>query len=112
MSCFQEPDFRIFETANLPIRVRQQGALEGYKLIITSIKQLNVLLEFNSDDPNINVDVDENLIYLHLSQEDTSKFKKGPAILQINVYYHDEEREASSTAEIYIGDNLHKEVMP
>ena len=112
MACYQEPDFRIFETADLPIKIRQKGALEGYDLIIISIKQLNVLMEFTSNDPNVLANIEEDTVNLHLSQEQTGRFKKGEADLQLNIYYDYDGREASSFAKLYIGDNLHKEVMP
>lgn len=48
---------------------------------------------------------------MHLSQEETGKFKQGPVELQVNFYYEDTERDTSTKVLIDAEDNLYKKVM-
>lgn len=101
--------FYVWETVDFPIHLTPKEALQDYDHIIVSIGQGQVLI--NKSDDELGIDVDEGLINIHLSQEETGKFVKGKAELQVNIYYTSTERDTSVKAKIDVKDNLYKEVM-
>ena len=100
--------FYIWETVTFPIHLSDAGALNDVNQIIVSLKQKDVQVDIV--DPEY--DASESMIYLRLEQEDTSKFRKGNVILQINIYYNDTERDTTKQVTIEALDNLYKKVMP
>lgn len=101
--------FYIYETADLPIVLSKPEVLEGYEKIVVSISQINQVKLHISD--GLGVDTEQGIINVHLTQEDTAKFKVGTATVQINIKYENSDRDVSAQAEISVLDNLYKEVM-
>ena len=101
--------FYIYETVDLPIVLSDKDALQDYERIVVSISQAGYHSMNISD--GLGIDVEAGTINVHLSQEDTSKFKKGSAIVQVNIKYLNTERDVSAMAQIDILDNLYKEIM-
>ena len=104
------PFFYQWETADFPLHLTREGCLEDVIEVIVSIKQNKALIEKKGDE--LGLDVANNIINFHLTQEDTSKFTPGTALLQVNLYYENTARDVSAQATIQVKDNLHKELMP
>lgn len=109
--------FFIWETVDFPLQLSfKDSSIEGkvldeYDKIVVSLKQGNVLLEKTDDD--LGIDTEEDILNLHLSQEETAMFKANKQVtLQVNIYYDDTERDTSFETFIDVYDNLHKELMP
>ena len=113
--------FYIYETVDFPIIVTAEettGILDGYKEVIVSFGQNgNEILTKDSSMSDVSIDTETDTINVHLSQEDTSKFKVSKtddvttADVQVNILYEDKERDASASTEIEVRNNLHKKVM-
>ena len=67
------------------------------------------LIEKSGED--IGIDIVNDNIYWNLSQEDTSQFIEGMALLQVNVLYDDATRDTTAMANVEVRRNLHKAVM-
>lgn len=114
--------FYIYETVDFPIEVTSKdettGILDGYKKVIISFGQNgNEVLAKDSSMSDVSIDTESDIINVHLTQEDTSKFKVSKtddvstADVQVNILYEDKERDASASTEIEVRNNLHKKVM-
>lgn len=101
--------FYIYETANLPIVFNNPEVLDDYAEIMVSISQKNRKSLHISE--GYVVDREHGIIYIHLSQEDTSGFKVGTAEVQVNIKYLNSERDTSAKTTVDVYDNLYKEVM-
>lgn len=101
--------FYQWETTDLSLRISRAGALADIKNVIVSILQGNILIEKEKDD--LGLDEENDIINLHLGQEETGKFNPGTAHLQVNLYYENTERDTSAQVDVQIRANLHKEVM-
>lgn len=101
--------FYIYETVDLPIVLSDPDALQNYEKVVVSISQTDIY-ELNISD-GLGIDVDNATINVHLTQEDTAKFKKGTAKVQVNIMYQDTQRDVSAMAQIDVLDNLYKEIM-
>ena len=101
--------FYKYETVDIPITLSPDGVLEDYKHIVISIKQHGVQIDKTEDD--IGIDTEQNLINVHLSQEETAMFQVGNAKIQLNIYYTNTERDTSTMADIEVSENLYKKVM-
>lgn len=99
-----------YETMNVPIILDKDGVLEGYEDVVVSIKQLETAINKTTGD--LGIDTEANTINLSLSQEETAGLSAGTAKLQVNIYYKNTERVASTIAEIAIDDNLYPQIMP
>lgn len=109
--------FFIYETVDFPLQLSFKDAsiegkvLDNYSSVIVSLKQGSTLLEKSGSD--LGVDTENDIINLHLSQEETAQFKPNKQVtLQVNIYYEDTERDTSFESLIDVYDNLHKELMP
>ena len=108
--------FFVYETKDFPLKIVKNGegegkVLEGYEKIIVSLKQGTTLIE--KDETKLGIDVENDIINLHLSQEETGAFSTLEQVkLQVNIYYTDTERDTSQETYIDVYDNLHKEIMP
>lgn len=106
--------FYRYETANFPLRiVSKQGEekpLEDYQSIRVSIAQPGVEPEHLTE-KDVGVDVEESRINVHLTQEQTGKFREGAAKLQVNIYYIDTERNTTAQGKLVVKENLYKQVM-
>lgn len=107
--------FYIYETVDFPIQLSTEqdgeGILKDVKDLIVSLKQNRVEVEKDITSPDIALDVENDIINFHLTQEDTSQFKEGDVYIQVNILYDDEERDTSAKGKISAFDNLHKEIM-
>lgn len=108
-------EFYIWETKDFNFQLEWQegstGSLNDLKDAIISFQQGKVLLEKDISSPDVGIDADENIIFVHLSQTDTGSFVEGKVKVQINLYYEDTERDATVKIELNVLDNLHKGVM-
>lgn len=82
-----------------------QEALEGLDYVIVSIKQSNIKIDKTIEASKI----DNNIISVAFSQEETGSFVIGNAELQVNAFYMNE-RHASNIVKINIYENLLDEV--
>ena len=107
--------FYIWETVDFPIQLTSEDEnsdiLKDFKDVIVSLNQNNILLEKNSTSKDIIIDSENDIINLHLSQDDTGLFDPGKVIVQINILYSDGERDTTVQTSIKALSNLHKEVM-
>ena len=116
--------FYQWETKSFNIYLRNKDGeplpehpLEGWRQVIVSLGQghrekvVFVAKAEGETDEGISVDVENDLISIHLSQEQTGEFKEGECELQANFYYFDHERDTSSEATIEVLHNLHKKVV-
>lgn len=104
--------FYQWETIEWTIQIQSEDGspvLDGYKDVIVSLSQGDVLIE--KDSTALGIDTGADTISYALSQEDTSRFIVGTALLQVNVYYEDSTRDTSCMADIQVKRNLHKAVM-
>lgn len=103
------PHFYVWETKPLTIRFTPEGVLDSYEHIIISIEQGGIIV--NKTESEMEVDTIAGTITLNLSQEETGKFRKGNALIQVNIYYDFAERDVSKQATIEVRDNLYKKVI-
>ena len=108
--------FYVWETVDLELQLERESGgkvLEDCKNIIVSLEQKNQLLEKDMSSPDLGIDYDNDVIILHLSQEETGKFKpdNSDVVVQINFLYEDNERDTSVQGTIRALRNLHRKVM-
>lgn len=106
--------FYIYETVDFPLVLTSedgQPLLNDISNVMVSLRQSIVLVEKDLSSSDISLDTENNTINLHLSQEDTGKFKQGNAVIQVNLLYTNTERDTSVQGTITVLDNLHKKVM-
>lgn len=104
--------FYVWETIEWTITLTDQdgeSVLDGYKDVVVSLEQGDVLVEKSGAE--LGIDAESDSIFFTLGQEDTSQFHVGTAKLQVNVYYDNETRDTSVMADIEVRRNLHEEVM-
>lgn len=103
--------FYIYETKPLTLRFKPDGVLVNSKKIIVTILQgiSGTMIEKTGTDLAVNLT--DNTVTVHLSQEETARFTPGTAQVQANILYEDEERDTSVQAQIGVFDNLHREIM-
>ena len=106
-----EAGFYIFETKPLTLKFKPDGVLVNSREIIVTILQgvSGAMVEKTGADLTINLA--ENAVELHMSQEETAKFQPGTALIQVNILYDDEERDTSVQGKMNVYDNLHREIM-
>lgn len=108
--------FYRYETVDIPLVFTPNEVLEGYKHIVVSIAQ-DKSTRVNKTEDDIDIDVAENKITVHLSQEETGMFDGGDrnnprkAQIQVNIYYNNAERDVSTVGILDVYDNLYKEVI-
>lgn len=108
--------FYKYETVDIPLVFTPNEVLEGYKHIVVSIAQDKSVL-VNKKEDELEIDVPENKITVHLSQEETARFdggdrnNPGKAKIQVNIYYNNSERDVSTVGMLDVYDNLYKEVI-
>lgn len=101
--------FYQYQTWDLKIRIKREGALQGAEHVKVSVSQLGNKVDF--DDEELGLDVENDIINLHMEQEDTGRFSEGTAKLQVNILHEDTRRNVTAKATLEVYDNLHKEVM-
>lgn len=103
--------FYIYETKPLTLRFKPDGVLVNSKKIIVTILQgiSGTMIEKTGTDLAVNLT--DNTVMVHLSQEETAQFTPGTAQIQVNILYEGEERDTSVQAQIGVYDNLHREIM-
>ena len=108
--------FYRYETVDIPLKFTPTGVLNGYKHIVVSINQ-DEMVKIDKDDNDLDINVEEDIITISLSQEETSQFSSGSdnnprkAKIQVNIYYNNSERDVSTIGFIDVYDNLYKQVM-
>lgn len=109
--------FFIWETVDFPLQLSfkdptiEGKVLDEYSKVVVSLKQESTLLEKSDED--LGIDVENDIINLYLSQEETAMFKPNKQLsLQVNIYYDNTERDVSFETFVDVYNNLHKEVMP
>ena len=116
--------FYQYETKDLNIYLRDKGGetlaerpLEGWKKVVVSLGQTQrekVALTASSGgepDDGIAIDVDNDLISVRISQEQSGKFSTGECQVQVNIYFEDEERDTSAQGTVEVKGNLHRRVI-
>lgn len=109
--------FYVWETKDFPIHLTTQdesntGILEDLKDVIISFGQGKKLVEKDMASPDVALDPENDIINVHLSQEETGTFKENQDVtVQVNFYYTSAERDTSAQTTIKALPNLHKEVM-
>lgn len=107
--------FYIYETVDLPFQLSREdettGILADCKNVIISFQQLDTLIEKDKSSPDVAIDDENDIINVHLSQEDTAAFKPGHVSIQINILYENMERDTSVEAIVKAYRNLHRAVM-
>lgn len=101
----------MYETAELPIYLSDKEILSNCEHIIISISQGRPCTQKDFDESQMDINAEDGIITLRLSQEDTANFGEGLAELQVNFYSQDGTRIPSEKALIRIKDNLYKKVM-
>lgn len=108
--------FYIWETVDFPITLTADdgstGILEDIQDVVVSFGQKNnpVIEKFLSKS-EVSLDVENDIINVHLSQEDTSQFAVGSVEVQVNLYYQGTERDVTARGQIEALNNLHRKVM-
>lgn len=102
-------NFYRFETTNIVLEFTPEGILDNYKHIIVSILQKQTKIDLTEDE--LNIDTSNDKITLSLTQEQTSQFEVGKALIQVNIYYNDKQRNVSTMGYINIYDNLYNKVI-
>ncbi|MCQ3908916.1 MAG: hypothetical protein MJ200_05335 [Mycoplasmoidaceae bacterium] len=110
MACFYR-----FETVDIPLLLKPTGVLYDYSHIVVSIVQ-NGITKVNKHENDLEIDTENDTIIISLSQEETSKFVGGvrdprEALIQVNIYYNDHERDVSTVGTINVFDNLYDKVI-
>ena len=110
------PFFYAWETVDFPIQLSREdgttGILTDCRDVIVSFAQSGVLIEKNKESADIALDVENDIINVHLGQAETGRFKPDRATkVQINILYEDSSRDASCEIAIEVLENLHKAVM-
>lgn len=107
------PFFYQWETVDFPIKLEYSdgtgGVLDGYKDVKATLSQAGILLTKGIDE--LGIDADNDIVNMHLSQEETARFVVGSCELQVNIYYHDTERDVTTRGRIMVEKNLYKELM-
>ena len=105
--------FYQYTTANIPLKLEYcdgtSGVLEGYKDIKVTLSQAGVTLTKGLDE--LGVDIDEDTVILPLKQYETGLFATMACEVQVNIFYEDKERDASTMGKIMVKKNLYKEIM-
>lgn len=99
--------FYIWETVDFTITLSDPDALNDAKDIMVSIRQGGIQI----DKLNPVFDSERGIIELHLTQEETGQFSAGNAVIQVNIYCYNTERDATAQGMIRVLDNLYREVM-
>ena len=111
------PFFYAWETVDFPIQIKAEdgttGILTGLSnLIITMLQGSGKIVEKDLSSPDVAIDTENDIINLHLTQEDTGTFT--PEIyadIQVNFFYDNSERDTTAEAKIFVKRNLHAKVM-
>lgn len=114
----QRPSFYQWETKGLNlVIIGAEDPLEGWSHVVVSLGQggrSRVDLharDGGESDPGINVDVENDTIELSLSQEVTGRFAEGECDVQVNILYHDRERDTTLEGVVEVRHNLYRKVM-
>jgi len=103
--------FYAWETVDLKIVLEDPDRLLNYDTVCVSVSQGYRLRNAVVNVEDLDIDTGSGTIVCHLDQEDTGLFRAGIALLQVNIYYDDGERDTSEQVQIDVRDNLLKEVM-
>lgn len=103
--------FFIWETKPLTIEFEPEGVLDDVEKVVVSIAQPMFGVNLEKRGSEVIVDAENNQVDIYLTQEETSIFSPGEAVIQVNFLYDDEERDTSVQGIIKVWDNLHREVM-
>ena len=117
----EEPHFFVYETVSIPldledVRDPEAKVLENYKKVVVDISQYDKKRIRKWDDV-LGIDVENNRINVSLSQEETALFdggtKESPkkALIQVNIYRTDTERDTTFEEYINVYRNQHDEVI-
>lgn len=102
--------FYRYETSEILLKFTPTGVLDDYRHIVVSISQKG-MVQIDKKENELSIDTEENTIVVPLSQEETGKFAPRQAIIQVNIYYDNSERDVSTTGTIDVLDNLYEEVI-
>ena len=103
--------FYIYETETLVLKILREEALKGFKEVVVSIYQNTSGAEINRLSSELGIDEENDTVTISLSQEDTALFKPGKALIQVNIYYDNTERDVTTMAEIEVKNNLYRRVI-
>lgn len=99
--------FYQYETVDLLLRIiKDTTALQDYDEVVVTIAQQNTVVNVSK----FEIDTEEGTITVHMSQQETGKFKKGKATLQVNIY-KSKHRKATGYGDLQVLENLYKKVM-
>lgn len=106
-----------FETKDIPFQLSyddpcdpEKKVLDGYKEVVITLTQGQRMLVKKTDE--LGIDVENDIINMHLSQEETGSFKTCDQVkVQLNVYYNNHERDISSKLYLEVKETDYKEVM-
>ena len=108
-----------FQTVDLEITIHSEDAekpLEDYRQIVVSLDQGggrgNYHGDYIFDAGAPEVDVENSVINLSLSQEESGKYNSGKADVQVNILYDNAERNVTVMGRVDVKRNLYREVMP
>ena len=105
-----------YTTPSFTLKFKTQGVLEGYDKVVVTLYQEGVAIVIKNTE-DLSIDEEQNTIDVSFTQEDTGKlvggYKDDPyyALIQANVLFENESRNASGTAEIEVYKNTYREVM-
>lgn len=104
--------FYQYETTDIPIQLSDPDCLrEAEKVVVTLYQQSSGIYQ-NFTNDEIEINRDDGIILLNLSQEQTAEFSPGVITIQVNIYYENSERDVTSTAKIRVLENLYQRIMP
>ena len=103
------PEIYRYATVDLPLVLSDPSVLNDYSRVVVSFKQGNNLL-FHMED-GLGIDTETGTIDVRLEQSDTAKFSVGEVTIQVNVYLLDTDRIVSSTAKMFVHDNLYRGII-
>lgn len=102
----------LYETVDLEITLTtddESSVLEDVKDVIVTFQQSGV----NRCEKSLGsgVEIEDETLFVHLSQEDTSAMVEGGILVQVNILYNSEERDVSVIGQLEVLNNLHREIM-
>ena len=103
--------FYRFETETMRIELEPSTALRDYKDVVVSIRQSGTKEQIDIMANDLEIDAETGVLQFHLDQAQTGRFRAGTAVLQVNIFFVDRERDTSITAILTVHENLYEKVM-
>ena len=109
-SSHSDAGFYRYETESLDIELLASGVLEDYKEIVVTLDQ-RMGAKLHKQTQELEVDVENSIVTITLSQEETAMFSPGTVGVQVNLLYNTMERDVSEKGYIEVWENSYREVM-